>query len=307
MDDYQLNRLEAFSRYVRLDSKGLEIGPSYRPTFPKAAGYDIKIIDHCSTEELIAKYRADSYVPQELVDQIEKVDIVWNEGSYRNLPSICDDLDYIVASHVIEHTNDICGFLNDCSGLLKVGGCLLLVVPDKRCVLDCCRPLSTIGDVLIAHLAPNIYDIKSELDESWYGALLDGGAAWSMQHLQQASGDGRLAQPQRDVDVAGLIWKKFVSLPVNNALAKNYRDAHRWVFDPVNFKDIVNFLEHNAPTNLQLEFMPPPFGCEFYAVLRKVPESPVGNRKNLESARLQSMHRNLCTLDRASNLTIEQS
>jgi Domain of unknown function (DUF4214) len=301
MDDYQLNRLEAFSSYVKLDSKGLEIGPSYRPTFPKAAGYDIKIIDHCSTEELIAKYRADSYVPQDLVDQIENVDIVWNEGSYRNLPSICDDLDYIVASHVIEHTTDVFGFLKDCSDLLKVGGCLLLVIPDKRCVLDCCRPSSTIGDVLIAHLAPGVYDIKSELDESWYGALLDSGAAWSMDHLEQATNDGRIAQPQREVAVGGAIWKRSVSLSLsgNNASVKNYRDAHRWVFDPANFKDIVSFLEHYAPTNLQLEFMPAPFGCEFYAVLRKVPDSSYASKNTLESARLQSMHTRIGSLDQS--------
>jgi Domain of unknown function (DUF4214) len=307
MDEYQLSRLEAFSSYVKLDSKGLEIGPSYRPTFPKVAGYDIKIIDHCSTEELIAKYRADSYVPEKLVDQIEEVDIVWSEGSYRNLPSICDDLDYIVASHVIEHTTDVCGFLKDCSDLLKIGGCLLLVIPDKRCVLDCCRPSSTIGDVLIAHLAPNVYDIKSELDESWYGALLDSGAAWSMDHLQQATSDGRVAQPQREVDVGGAIWQRSVSLSVNNGPAKNYRDAHRWVFDPVNFKEIINFLEHYAPTNLQLEYMPTPFGCEFYAVLRKVPDPSFASKDTLESARLQSMHTRAGSLDQSRRLCSQET
>jgi hypothetical protein len=48
-----------------------------------------------------------------------------------------------------------------------------------------------------------------------------------------------------------------------------YRDAHRWVFDPVSFDEIVGFLSTYAQTGLTLEAMPNPFECEFYAVLRK--------------------------------------
>jgi hypothetical protein len=79
MDDYQLNRQKAFASYVKRESRGMEIGPGYRPTFSKADGYAVTIVNHCSTEELIAKYAADAYVPQELVQQIETDDVVWTE------------------------------------------------------------------------------------------------------------------------------------------------------------------------------------------------------------------------------------
>jgi 2-polyprenyl-3-methyl-5-hydroxy-6-metoxy-1,4-benzoquinol methylase len=91
---------------------------------------------------------------------------------------------------VIEHATDLCGFLTDCSALLKEGGTLLLAIPDRWCVLDYYRPASTLGDVLLAHIHPQAYDIKSQLDEAWYGALLDGGGAWSAAHLRLATQEG---------------------------------------------------------------------------------------------------------------------
>jgi hypothetical protein len=70
MDSYQTSRQTVFAPYMKKQSRGLEIGPGYRPTFPKAQAYDVTVIDHCDTAELIAKYKADVTIPKELVDQI---------------------------------------------------------------------------------------------------------------------------------------------------------------------------------------------------------------------------------------------
>ena len=145
MDDYQTSRSRVFAPYVDKLARGIEIGPGYRPTFPKAQGYSITVIDHCPTEDLIAKYQMDQTVPDELVRQIEPVDVVWSGGSYSDLPGLAGNADYVAASHVIEHATDVCGFLQDCASLLKPGGLLLLAIPDRNFVLDCYRPPSTLG------------------------------------------------------------------------------------------------------------------------------------------------------------------
>ena len=44
--------------------------------------------------------------------------------------------DFVIASHVIEHLADPLGFLDDAHRVLRVGGVLLLLVPDRRCTFD---------------------------------------------------------------------------------------------------------------------------------------------------------------------------
>ncbi|WP_044156709.1 class I SAM-dependent methyltransferase, partial [Escherichia coli] len=61
------------------------------------------------------------------------------------------EFDLIVASHVIEHVPDLIGWLKDAISVLKVGGTLALVVPDKRFTFDILRPLATYREVAAAH------------------------------------------------------------------------------------------------------------------------------------------------------------
>lgn len=56
MDQYQINRRQVFSPYVQRQLRGIEIGPGYRPTFPKAEGYSVTVIDCCGTDELRARH-----------------------------------------------------------------------------------------------------------------------------------------------------------------------------------------------------------------------------------------------------------
>jgi SAM-dependent methyltransferase len=285
MDNYQVSRRAVFGPYLNKASRGIEIGPGYRPTFAKSDGYSVVVIDHCSTADLIAKYDADSSIPKELVAQIEAVDIVWTGGSYSSLPGLSGAFDYVAASHVIEHATDVCGFLQDCSSLLKPGGHLLLAIPHRSCILDYYRPPSTLGDVLLAHVAPHAYDVKSRLDEAWYGALLDGGGAWSEAHRQLAAQAGRVPLPQHGPGLAQHVWATTVGGPL---VPGPYRDAHRWVFDPSSFEEMAVFLELHAGTGLHLVSMPGVFECEFYAVLRKTAPPP-GQASELERSRLGAL------------------
>ena len=297
MDQFQINRKQVFSPYVHRELRGIEIGPGYRPTFPKADGYSVTVIDCCDTHELIARHDANPIIPKELVRQIEAVDVVWSGGSLQHLPTALSGVDYVAANHVIEHATDLCGFLKDCSAVLKEGGLLLLAMPDRRCVMDCYRPASTLGDVLLAHLLPRVYDLKSHLDEVWYGALLDNSGAWSIAHLRHATACGRVPSPQHTVDIAGQVWSRSTDPNVDNARGQLYRDAHRWVLDPASFAQIADFLAVNAGTNLTLEAMPAPFECEFYAVLRKSLASDATASRTLEGHRADVLRGRLANIE----------
>lgn len=290
MDDYQLARNGVFNLYVSKMARGIEIGPSYRPTFPKSQGYQVTVIDHCSTGELRKKYEADGNVPGQLVEQIESVDVVWTGGSYAKTPGLPQEVDYVVASHVIEHTVDLAGFLHDCSSLLKIGGHLLLAIPERSCVLDYYRPATTMGDVLLAHLDPMAYDIKSEMDELWYGALYSGSGAWTKEHLNLCLSKGSHPESQYIANHSGIHWNNVCeSYRKQQDLPNSYRDAHRWVLDPINFKEIVTFLAAYTGLGMRIETMPGRFGCEFYAVLRKVDKGSQIDADEIEWARLQSL------------------
>jgi hypothetical protein len=296
MDQYQLNRRQVFSPYVHREVRGIEIGAGYRPTFPKAEGYSVTVIDCCGTDELIARYNANPIIPKELVGQIEAVDVVWSGESLQHLPVALRGFDYVAACHVIEHATDLCGFLKDCSAMLKEGGFLLLAMPERRCIVDFYRPASTLGDVLLAHLLPRAYDLKSQLDEVWYGALLNFGA-WSIADLRHATQCGRAPSPAYPVDVAGSVWSSCTAGTVDHAPGQAYRDAHRWVFDPASFAQIANFLAVNAGTNLTLEAMPAPFECEFYAVLRKSLASNATAYRTLENDRANVLRARLANIE----------
>ena len=84
----------------------------------------------------------------------EEVDFLWDGRPYVELIGRRHAYDWIIGSHVLEHTTDLLGFLNDCDSLLKKGGVLSLVVPDKRYCFDRFRPLTDVGRVIDAARNP---------------------------------------------------------------------------------------------------------------------------------------------------------
>ena len=138
--------------------KGLEIGALATPLVVRkrlSNGGEIFYLDHLSTEALQKKYSKDKSVE---VDQIVPVDYVCPDGEL--LKAVKGDcFDYIVSSHVIEHTPNPLKFLSDVWAMLKPGGLLFLIIPDKRFTFDVRRPITTFGVAL-----QNFYLKKSKPD-----------------------------------------------------------------------------------------------------------------------------------------------
>src|SRR5262249_55025860 len=131
------------------DGRGLEIGPCYGPIAPKRAGFNVEILDHLDRDALIRKYQGR---PDLDLDRIEPVDYIWNGESYAELIGKTKHYDWIIASHMIEHTPDLIGFLGDCDCILKDTGVLSLVIPDARYCFDHFRPLTGLSKIIDAHL-----------------------------------------------------------------------------------------------------------------------------------------------------------
>jgi hypothetical protein len=96
MDPLDILRMALGSR-----GPGLEIGPLHRPVAPKRDGYQVDILDYSDAEALREKYRPDPHVDASL---IEDVDYVSDGRSMLDVIGERAKYDWIVASHVIEHT-----------------------------------------------------------------------------------------------------------------------------------------------------------------------------------------------------------
>ena len=128
-------------------STALEIGPLDRPVLPRP-DYDVLYADWAPTSVLRKKYADDPNV-YEIVD----VDIVWNGTD--ELSSVVPNgmtFDAVIASHVVEHVPDPVGWLQHLSSVLKPGGTVGLVIPDKRFTFDHNRRVSETADLIDAHV-----------------------------------------------------------------------------------------------------------------------------------------------------------
>jgi hypothetical protein len=251
-----MDRVERALLNVDLTGRGLEVGPSYNPLVTKSSGAVIETVDHATQAELVEKYRGFG-VPQESLDQIEPVDYVWHGGSLLDVIPERRAYDYVLASHFIEHTVDLIGFLTDCQSLLADDGRLSLIVPDKRFCFDRFKPLSTVGDVLDAHHAGSAYHLAGALvDHQAYACTRDGVVAWS------AGGEGKLAAQFPELQGA----KNAIA---NGHAQQAYFDIHRWKFTPTSFELLIGDLRRLGQHELGVLDSSPTEGFEFFVTLGK--------------------------------------
>lgn len=112
---------------------GIEIGALDSP-FPVSPGVSVTYVDRLNTDELCHHYpelNPNDLVPVELVDDGEQLSAVQSESQ-----------DFVIACHFLEHCQDPIGAINTWLRILRQGGIVLLVVPDKRFTFDRNRPIT---------------------------------------------------------------------------------------------------------------------------------------------------------------------
>src|SRR5580658_7325812 len=85
---------------------GVEIGALDKPLVRRQDG-EVIYVDHADRETLVEKYKADPNVNK---DSLVHVDAIWGENTLADAVSY-RKVDYVVASHVIEHVPDLITWL----------------------------------------------------------------------------------------------------------------------------------------------------------------------------------------------------
>lgn len=133
----------------QLEGDGIDIGALHRPMV-KHSLMNVKYVDRLTKAELQEHYpelREFDLVEADIIDDAQTLDSIENSS-----------LDFVIAAHVIEHMRDPIGAIINWLRVLKTGGQLYLVVPDKRKIFDAPRARTT-----LAHLV-NDYELGQCID-----------------------------------------------------------------------------------------------------------------------------------------------
>jgi hypothetical protein len=131
---------------------GIEIGALDNPIIVRKdlpAGCEILYADHLATEGLRKKYKEDASVD---LNGLVEVDLVNASGDFSSELS-GRSVDYVIASHVVEHVPNPVLWFQMLFKIIRPGGFIFLVVPDKRFTFDFQRPTTTLGEMLESFLS----------------------------------------------------------------------------------------------------------------------------------------------------------
>ncbi len=198
-------RARVSRRFLRGD--GVEIGALHSPT-PVARGVHVRYVDRLSRAEqraALGELREYPFVEVDLIDDGETLDSI-DDAS----------LDFIIASHVLEHCENPLGTIRNHLRKLRVGGHLFYALPDKRFCFDSERPITP-----FSHLVEDDRDgpEASRRDHYLeYARLVDGFAP----EEAEAAADRMLAER---ADIHFHVWDQ----PASEAL---WREAARYLEIP---------------------------------------------------------------------------
>lgn len=236
--------------------QGLEIGPSFSPICPKSAGYNVDTIDHLSQSDLRKKY-ADHGVD---LDAIEPVDFVWTgDRTYSQLTG--KTYDWVIASHVIEHTPDIVSFLQNCEQALNPQGVLALAVPDKRYCFDHLRQPTSLASVLDAYEQKRTTHGVGTAADYFLNVVKLKTGAWA------SSNDLEFVHTDKDVRNA-----------ISAVRSGAFLDVHSWCFTPSSFRLMIEDLYLLGLTQLRETKFYNTVGNEFMIALSRDGKGPLTSR-----------------------------
>ena len=201
---------------------GLEIGALDHPLVRKTEG-SISYIDYADAAYLRQKYANDANV---VGADIVEVDAVWGGASVAealvsaHLPAT---VDYVLASHVVEHVPDLITWLAELRAVLRPDGTIRLAVPDGRYTFDALRQPSRVSDAVTAHLQRARAPLPQQLIDSCLNhQLVDRAGLWN--------GTATLPRYRPPASLAHALHAAREA-----AALGSYIDVHCWVFTPLSF------------------------------------------------------------------------
>jgi predicted SAM-dependent methyltransferase len=239
---------------LHLHGKGLEYGPLHRTLLPKPS-FDVVYADYADRDHLVAHYAGNPNVDPELIPDIDIV----TGGSPVTQFVAERSLDYVVASHVMEHVPDLLGWLDSNLRILKPGGRLALAVPDKRYCFDIRRQSSTVSEIMAAYLEKRTRPSFSQIcDHFWNVCTVLPAECWQ----GKTTAENAEYIHSRE-DILQLLKSKLDS--------PEYTDCHCWIFTDSELLAILGALKPYAGTRFDVvSFYPTqPGTLEFYVTLER--------------------------------------
>ncbi len=139
---------------AHLSGTGVEIGALWR-RFPVSTSTRVWYLDRSQLGELRLKY-------PELRARLISPDVVADAGQ---LPFADGSLNFVIASHVLEHMPFPLAALRDWHRALGSGGLLLLKVPDKRYTFDRGRQRTPLQHLVEEDLHPEKFDKRAHFQD----------------------------------------------------------------------------------------------------------------------------------------------
>ena len=228
----------------------LEIGPF---AFPKFRGEFVKYFDVLNEDQIKAECKrlgiSSEFTPN-------KINYISQEISIGKIP---DRFSIVYSSHVIEHTADIYGHINEVANILDQDGCYYLAIPDKRYCFDHFKENTSIGDAIAAYREKRVdCPLGIWIDRYIRGTHNDAVRHWAGDH-------GSLpATVQMDKILTALT--EFSSPDRLTKMA-----PHLWFLTPDTFRDIMDVGYRLGYIDLRLEsvYRTAQGTAEFYAVFTR--------------------------------------
>ena len=131
---------------AKLSGRGLEIGPLHRPML-RHEDMEVDYIDRCTVAELRRHYPELNELPlvePTIIGDAETMDVVPDRA-----------YDFLIAAHVIEHMKNPVLSVKHWLRVLKPGGRLYMLVPDKRETFDKKRVRTTLAHLILDYQHPS--------------------------------------------------------------------------------------------------------------------------------------------------------
>jgi len=126
-----------------LSGNGIEIGALHRP-LRVPVGASVRYVDRIAVAEMRQHY------PELSRDRLVEVDVIDDGETLSSQPDA--SLDFVVANHFIEHTEDPIGAIGNHLRVLRPGGIIYMAVPDRGQTFDSLRPPTGFTHVLRDHV-----------------------------------------------------------------------------------------------------------------------------------------------------------
>ncbi|WP_266157759.1 methyltransferase domain-containing protein [Dyella silvatica] len=198
---------------------GVEIGALCSPIVSRGDG-EVIYVDYADTDTLKKRYAEDSHVD---VENIVHVDAIWGEKTLAEAIGSERKVDYVIASHVVEHVPDLISWLQELQSILNNNGQIRLVVPDKRFTFDYLRQETKLSEVVAANfMRARIPQPHAIIDFMINKVTVDNISSW----------DGLIDPDKLSRDFS---LHDAINVATDAVTNKNYHDVHCWVFTPRSF------------------------------------------------------------------------